>query len=97
VREEQTRKKEHQKKVKKQLEEDKMIRKMKAIVSKAGSLTAEELVRHAASITSFLAESPLPAGRSGMSFPSDQGASANRVSPNAEQDSLACLQQAKRG
>ena len=56
VREEQKRKKEHQKKVKQQLEEDKMIRKMKPIVSKAGSLTAKELAEHAASITAFLAE-----------------------------------------
>ena len=54
VREEQKRKKEHQKKVKQQLEEDKMIRKMKPILSKADSLTAAQLADHAASITDFL-------------------------------------------
>ena len=56
VREEQKRKKEHQKKVKQQLEEDKMIRKMKPILSKADSLSAAELADHATSIAAFLAE-----------------------------------------
>jgi hypothetical protein len=56
AREEQKRKKEHQKKVKQQLEEDKMIRKMKPIVAKAGSLSVQELKDHATSITTFMTE-----------------------------------------
>jgi hypothetical protein len=56
VREEQTRKKEHQKKVKQQLEEDKIIRKLKPILAKASTLPADELRRHAESITAFVAE-----------------------------------------
>ena len=56
AREEQKRKREHQKKVKQQLEEDKMIRKLKPIVAKAGSLSVQELKDHATSITSFMTE-----------------------------------------
>ena len=56
MREEQKRKKDHQKKVKQQVEEDKMIRRLKPIVAKASTLTVEQLKAHAESITVFVAE-----------------------------------------
>lgn len=66
VREEQKRKKEHQKKVKQQLEEDKMIRKLKPILAKVRTLSADELRMHAEAITAFVAENGRSAGSARM-------------------------------
>eukprot|EP00277_Geminigera_cryophila_P032949 CAMPEP_0173128094 /NCGR_PEP_ID=MMETSP1102-20130122/58267_1 /TAXON_ID=49646 /ORGANISM="Geminigera sp., Strain Caron Lab Isolate" /LENGTH=507 /DNA_ID=CAMNT_0014038007 /DNA_START=68 /DNA_END=1591 /DNA_ORIENTATION=+ len=60
VRDEQKRKKEHQKTVKQGLEEDKIIRKMKPIVRLAKNLSVEELKTHAETIVAFMTENGRP-------------------------------------
>lgn len=60
VRAEQKRKKEDEKKVKQQLEEDRMIRKMKPIVSKVKTLSVDELRAHVEAIETFVAENGRP-------------------------------------
>ncbi len=60
VRAEQKRKKEHEKKVKQQLEEDRMIRKLKPIVRRAKNLSVDELRAHVEAIETFVAENGRP-------------------------------------
>ena len=57
---EQKRKKDHEKKVKQQLEEYRMIRKMKPIVSRAKNFSVDELRAHVEAIETFVAENGRP-------------------------------------